>query len=157
MQGYDRRAATAYARRWALGRNPAYYNFAALGGDCTNFVSQCLYAGSGIMNYTPVTGWYYRSAADRTASWTGVEFLYRFLTENRGSGPFGRVCSARELRAGDVIQLGDGTGQFYHCLLVLHPGPDPRVAAHDVDSLDRPLSDYAYAIARYLRIEGVRG
>lgn len=156
MRGYDRTAAAAYARHWALRRNPAYYDFASLGGDCTNFVSQCLYAGSGIMNYTPVTGWYYRSAADRTASWTGVEFLYRFLTENRGAGPFGRVCSLRELRVGDVIQLGNQTGQFYHCLLVLHPGSDPRVAAHDVNSLDRPLSDYAYTTARYLHIEGVR-
>ena len=57
MSGYDRGATTAYARRWALGRNPAYYDFTELGGDCTNFVSQCLFAGSGVMNLTPVTGW----------------------------------------------------------------------------------------------------
>ena len=28
-------------------RNPAYLDFHGLGGDCTNFVSQCLYAGAG--------------------------------------------------------------------------------------------------------------
>lgn len=53
---YDRARAVAYARRWALERNPAYLNFDGLGGDCTNFVSQCLYAGCGVMNFTPVTG-----------------------------------------------------------------------------------------------------
>jgi hypothetical protein len=69
---YDRESAVAYARRWALGRNSAFYDFEYIGGDCTNFASQCIYAGAGIMNYTPETGWFYRSASDRTASWTGV-------------------------------------------------------------------------------------
>ena len=45
---YDRQKAVAYARRWALGRNPAYFDFQDLGGDCTNFASQCLYAGAGV-------------------------------------------------------------------------------------------------------------
>ena len=53
---YDRNAAVAYARKWAMDRNPAYYNFDGIGGDCTNFASQSIYAGSKIMNYTPVMG-----------------------------------------------------------------------------------------------------
>ena len=32
----------------------------AIGGDCTSFASQVLYAGSCRMNFTPVTGWYFR-------------------------------------------------------------------------------------------------
>ena len=43
---YNRRAAVAYARRWAFARNPKYYNFDKLGGDCTNFASQCIYGGN---------------------------------------------------------------------------------------------------------------
>ena len=50
---YDRQAAVDYAHRWAYHRNPNFYNFDELGGDCTNFASQCLYAGTGVMNYTP--------------------------------------------------------------------------------------------------------
>ena len=50
---YNRENAVAYAKKWAYGRNPKYYDFSDLGGDCTNFASQCIYAGSGIMNYTP--------------------------------------------------------------------------------------------------------
>ena len=56
---YNRANAVAYAKKWAYGRNPKYYDFSDLGGDCTNFASQCIYAGSGVMNYTPTYGWYY--------------------------------------------------------------------------------------------------
>ena len=55
---YDRQAAASYAKEWAFGRNPKYYNFNNLGGDCTNFASQCIYAGAGVMNFTPTFGWY---------------------------------------------------------------------------------------------------
>ena len=56
LQPYDRAAAVVYAHRWAFKRNPAYYDYEEIGGDCTNYASQCLYAGSGIMNYTPDFG-----------------------------------------------------------------------------------------------------
>ena len=68
---YDREAAVAYARRWALGRNPRFGDFSALGGDCANFASQCLWAGWGDMT----EGWHYRSMNERTPSWSGVRFL----------------------------------------------------------------------------------
>ena len=43
---YDKISAITYAKKWAMARNPKYYNFDNLGGDCTSFVSQCLFAGS---------------------------------------------------------------------------------------------------------------
>ena len=46
LRPYDRQAAVDYAHRWAYHRNPDFYNFDELGGDCTNFASQCLYAPS---------------------------------------------------------------------------------------------------------------
>lgn len=152
---YDRTAAVAYARRWALSRNPAYYDFEDLGGDCTNFASQCIFAGAGVMNYTPVTGWFYRTANDRTASWTGVEFLYNFLTANEGPGPFAREVPESEAQPGDVVQLGGRNG-FYHCPVIIATEPRILVAAHSYDALDRPLSSYVYEKARFLHILGVR-
>lgn len=152
---YQREAAAAYARRWAMGRNPSYYDFTNLGGDCTNFVSQCLFAGSGLMNDTPVTGWYYYGLNRRSAAWTGVDYLFRFLVENRGPGPFGQECGPSELQVGDVIQLGNTRGGFYHCLLVMRPGRNPLIAAHDLDALWRPLSSYDYESIRFLHISGV--
>lgn len=155
--GYNRIRAALYARRWAFGRNPAYYDFERLGGDCTNFVSQCLFAGCGVMNFTPVLGWYYRSANDRTASWTGVEFLYNFLTANEGTGPYAEEAPLARLQIGDVIQLGRSGGDFYHSLLVVgFSGGVPLVATHSFDAYARPLSGYAFEQMRALHILGAR-
>lgn len=33
---YNRQAAVEYAHLWAYGRNPNYYDFHGIGGDCTN-------------------------------------------------------------------------------------------------------------------------
>ena len=156
--GYDRRKAADYAKRWAFRRNPAYYDFSRIGGDCTNFVSQCLYAGSKLMNFIPVFGWYYRSAGDRTPSWSGVRYLYDFLTgNNAGAGPFGRVVVQEQLQPGDIIQLARGNGEFYHTLLVTGKGSEGRlVAAHSDDALDRPLWSYSYRELRAIHIEGFR-
>jgi len=153
---YDRTAAVAYARRWALSRNRAYYDFEYIGGDCTNFASQCVYAGAGIMNYTPVTGWFYRSASDRTASWTGVEYFWKFMTENRSAGPYGREVSWGEARPGDVVQLGHANGDYYHSPVIVATEPELLVAAHSYDALDRPLRTYDFDTLRFLHIEGVR-
>ena len=158
---YERGRAVAYARQWALGRNPDYLDFHGLGGDCTNFVSQCLFAGSGIMNGTPVVGWYYQSAAKRTASWTGVEYLYQFLVQNQKEGPFALETELNQARPGDIIQLGDWSGHFYHTLFISYIDGEPKiesikVCAHTDDSLDRPLKSYFISIYRLLHIQGVR-
>ncbi|MBE6948470.1 MAG: amidase [Ruminococcaceae bacterium] len=153
---YDRAAAVIYARKWALDRNQAYYNFENIGGDCTNFASQCIFTGAGVMNFTPVTGWYYRSASDRTASWTGVEFLYNFLVNNSSIGPHGREVSRQELLPGDIVQLGTREGHFYHSPVITAVTPEILVAAHTYDALDRPLSSYNYQNLRLIHIDGVR-
>lgn len=153
---YDRVAAVNYARKWALGRNRAYYDFEKIGGDCTNFASQSIFAGARIMNYTPITGWYYRSAADRSPSWTGVEYLYNFLVTNRGVGPFGHTVPQGMARVGDIVQLGTNSGNFYHSPVITTTYPEILVAAHSFDALDRPLSSYIYDTARFIHIDGVR-
>ena len=117
---YDRQAAYAYAKKWAFGRNPKFYNFDKLGGDCTNFASQCIYAGAGVMNYTPTFGWFYKSLNERTPSWTGVEYLYNFLVNNTdGAGPFAEEVALDKLEPGDIVQLGRSTGAFYHSPVVV--------------------------------------
>lgn len=149
---YNREA----AKKWALGRNPAYYDFENVGGDCTNFASQCIYAGSKTMNFTPIMGWYYRTSYDRTASWTGVEYLYNFLVNNSGVGPFGTVVSENEIMSGDIAQLGTDSGDFYHCPVIISVSPVILVAAHTFDALYKPLTSYQYDKVRFIHIEGVR-
>lgn len=157
IKEYDRAAAVRYAKKWAFRRNPAYYNFDSLGGDCTNFASQCLYAGAGVMNYTPVFGWYYTDLNNRSPAWTGVEYFHRFLTENAGMGPFAEEVALSELQPGDFVQLGLATGDFYHTPVVVGKEDGTLyVAAHTYDTYARPLNTYRYALSRGLHILGVR-
>ena len=106
LRPYDRRAAVLYAHEWAYGRNPKFYDYEHIGGDCTNFASQCLFAGSGIMDFTPTFGWYYIDADRKAPAWTGVPYLHQYLTRKRPSvGPVGRECALWELQPGDLVQL----------------------------------------------------
>jgi hypothetical protein len=109
------------------------------------------------MNYTPTFGWYYISLDDRSPSWTGVQYFYNFITENTGVGPYGRAASLDEIEIGDVIQLGNNEDGFYHTLLVVgFDGEVPLVAAQTNDAYGKPLSEYEYDFARYIKILGVR-
>lgn len=156
---YNRRRAVAYANRWAYERNPAYYDFSGIGGDCTNFVSQCLYAGSGIMNYTPEVGWYYINVNERSPSWTGVNFLYEFLVNNNTRGPYAIEVPISAVMPGDVIQLRNKE-RFYHSLFVVETGEQPEintvyVNAHTLNAARRQLSSYNFEDYRVLHILGV--
>ncbi len=154
---YNRDKAVEYAKKWALGRNPVFYDYTQIGGDCTNFASQVLYAGYGEMNYKPVYGWYYIDGNRKSPSWTGVNELYNFLTSNRGRGPRAAEVGIDGLEPGDLVQLDfNGDGRFDHTPVIIDVGeytPDTvLLAAHTNDSLNRPLSDYDYADVRFLHI-----
>ena len=162
---YNRDRAVEYAKTWALSRNPLFIDFTGQGGNCTNFVSQCLFAGCGVMNFTPTFGWYYRSPNDRAPAWSGVDELYRFLIgvpefveANGGVGPYATDArDAQKIELADVIQLANTEGDFYHTLIISgFTDNDVLVCAQSDDALDRPLSTYNYASLRVLHIEGAR-
>jgi len=154
---YNREKAVAYATTWALKRNPRYYDFQNLGGDCTNFNSQCIHAGGAPMNYKPTLGWYYIALNDRSPSWTSATYLYDFLISNRSIGPRAQETSILEMEPGDVIQLGDSNNQFYHSLFVVETGLIPsrdniKICTHTYDASHRPLNTYISGSIRYLKI-----
>ena len=161
---YDRQRAVNYAETWALRRNPLFLNFAGRGGDCTNFTSQCLLAGSCTMDFTTDFGWYSVNADDRAPAWTSGGFFYDFITEqpvfasqNSGLGPFGREVRAREIQPGDFIQLADEAGDYYHTLIITGFEPnDILICAHTDDALNRRLSTYNFSSLRFIHIDGVR-
>lgn len=154
---YNRDASVNYAKIWAYKRNPKYYNFDNIGGDCTSFVSQCLYEGCKTMNYKKHIGWYYNSIKDRAPSWSGVEFLYDFLTKNRSVGPSAIVTNDKLIEKGDIIQLKfSGNNQFSHSLFVVNKENDNIfVAAHTDDVFYRSLLSYEYNSIRFLHINKV--
>ena len=165
IEPYRRDRAVAYARAWALERNPLFTDFSGFGGNCTNFVSQCILAGCCTMNYTADFGWYYISQDDRAPAWSGVNFFYDFLTgapaferRNGGIGPFAVETAREGLQPGDIIQLAAQEGVWSHTVIVSGFGEDGEilVCAHSIDSLDRPLSTYEYENIRFLHLLGSR-
>lgn len=160
VRPYDRAAAVDYAHRWAFDRNPEFYDYEEIGGDCTNFASQCLYAGTGIMNFTPVYGWYYIDPNNKAPAWTGVPYFYDFITRRTPSpGPFGRETTIEWMEPGDFVQLRFGGAEFAHTPVIVQTGNPPTldnilIAAHSYDADYRPLSSYTFQAIRFLHILG---
>lgn len=153
---YERNQAILYARRWVFGRNPDYYDFSKIGGDCTNFVSQCLYAGSNTMNFTP-NGWYYNSSFDRSPSWTDVDAFKNFVLNNQNEGPFGTVSEMGDTEAGDFILLGTSDGDFYHSTIIVgFENGVPLIACHTYDQFNKPILSYNAERFLCIHVAGVR-
>ena len=161
LQPYDRASAVAYAHRWAYGRNPRFYDYEDIGGDCTNFASQCVLAGGAVMNFTPDYGWYYIDANKKSPSWTGVPYFFDFMTrEERSVGPVAMESRIVDIMPGDVVQLSFDGENFTHTPVVVAANrpQDPSqilVAAHTYDSDNRPLSTYEFKKIRYLHVVGI--
>lgn len=160
---YHREEAIAYALKWAFGRNPRFYDYSALGGDCTNFASQCLFAGGAVMNFQPERGWYYLDPNRKSPSWTGVEFLYQFLTTNLGPGPYAIPMDVTQLSPGDLIQLSFGAGKFGHSLVITEIKTPPTlnrifISTHSPNAANVQLTaTYSWKAIRGLHIVGIRG
>ena len=157
---YDRQKAIEYAKKWAFSRNPAYYNFDNVGGDCTSFISQCIYAGSGTMNYTKEKGWYYINGNNKSPSWSGVEFLYQYLVNNKGMGPYGKEISKEKIELGDIAQLSFDGKKFGHTLIIVNIEnrfslSGIKIASHTFDSYNKAISEYTFSKIRFIHIEGV--
>ena len=158
---YNRNKAAAYAHRWAYGRNSKYYDFATLGGDCTNFISQCVFAGCRVMNYKKMFGWYYRNLNERTPSWSGVEFFYNFLINNKGVGPYAIKTDVENIKVGDIVQLKFSEDIFMHSLLVVSacsPADIDNIliTTHTFNTDNRPLKTYSWSDIRFIHILGAR-
>lgn len=120
---YRRDLAAAYADRWWNEPNPAYENFEV---NCTNYVSQCIFAGHAPMNYTGErnSGWWYKGRSGGqelwSYSWAVSNALRIYLASPRSSGLRAvQVDSPAELQLGDVICYDwDGNGRYQHSTIV---------------------------------------
>ncbi|WP_169729993.1 amidase domain-containing protein [Thermicanus aegyptius] len=119
---YDRQKAVSYADLWWNKPNPQYIYFGD--EDCTNYVSQCLFAGGVPMQYgrDRNAGWWYRfsSPPSYSYSWAVAHSLKVFL-ETSISGVKGvPVEHPQQLEVGDVICYDfDGDGRWQHNALVV--------------------------------------
>ena len=157
---YDRQKAIEYAKNWTYKRNPKYYNFDLVGGDCTSFISQCIYAGCNVMNFNQY-GWYYRNGYSKSASWSGVEYLFKFLVNNISVGPYGKIVDINQVEIGDIIQLSFDGIKYSHSLIIVDKYIKNNkikifVASHTDDSYYRDLQTYNFKNIRFIKIEGAR-
>ena len=158
---YNREKVVEYAKKWYNKRNPEYYNYDLIGGDCTNFISQCIYEGCKTMNYSKEKGWYYINANNKSPSWTGVQFLYNFLTNNKSVGPYGNDLDQKDIEIGDIAQISFDGQKFTHTVVIVRITNKLNldgifVASHTFDSFDKRISSYNYKKIRFVHIKGVR-
>lgn len=138
---YDRLKAVRYAELWWDRRNPAFPNVV---NDCTNFVSQCLFAGGIPMIGQPVRsrGWW-QSRTNWSFTWTVANSLRWYMS---GSGNvFGTIEAERadKLIPGDVICYdfnGDGRWDHNSIVTAIDASGEPLVNAHTYDARRRDWS-----------------
>lgn len=156
--GYNASDAVSYAREYAILRNP---NFESYTSDCTNFVSQCIYAGGIDMTFpntipsgvnTTTNYWYSRFAGynidvptfDLSSSFINVVDLYEYLQESCNvllTVCFDAETANEEATVGDIIQLKWSGGRYSHSIIVTGgTSGNLEYCAHSTNRLDEPLS-----------------
>lgn len=114
---YDRRKAVQYAEQWWNDYNPQYQRFT---DNCTNFISQCLYAGDAPMTGMPdrAKGWWY-SGENWSFSWSVAHSLRWYLSGATTGLTAREVENATDLGLGDVICYDfNGDGRWQHSTIV---------------------------------------
>lgn len=133
---YNRLAAVRYALRHWNNPNPAFGNFDTVGtgGDCANFVSQCMRAGGWPFDYRETAlnkeWWYRRVGDDRfdasgndwwSCTWSLADSHFRYMRANHGLGInlLRNPRLARTLSRGDTIYYDwEGDGVLNHSSIV---------------------------------------
>lgn len=135
---YDRLAAVKYANRWWNSYNPAYRKFDV---DCTNYVSQCMFAGGAPMRGAPnrSQGWWYNTS-NWSYSWAVAHSLRWYLSGSTTGLKGKEMKTAAELIPGDVICYDfEGDDRWNHNTIVVakDANGEPLVNAHTSNSRNR--------------------
>ncbi len=130
---YNRLKAVQYAERWWNSFNPNYPQFT---DDCTNYISQCLYAGGLPMWGKPnrSKGWWIEGKSNWSFSWT---VAHAFMLMLKAASWTKEVKNPAQLMIGDIICYDfEGDGRYNHNTIVT--GKDehgnPLVNAHTTNS-----------------------
>ena len=115
---YAREEAAAYAREWAGERNPQWGVYDGAGGNCMNYVSQCLYASGIPMDQSGDARWYWYSDSSRAPAWTGVDSFRDYVMNNTGYGLSAETGAAYGTgEQGDVILMSTA-GNYHHAVII---------------------------------------
>lgn len=154
---YNRQKAVQYALHWWNARNPRFYNFENLGGDCTNFVSQCLNFAGIQMDFAP-NGWFYNNLNSRAPAWTGVNEFYTYgINNSKNVGVKFKECPIEETEIGDLVQLVTKNRQVFHHTAIIteklgNTFSNIFITCHTNNAKNKPLSAYNIKNYRFLKV-----
>lgn len=149
---YSRINAVKYATTYALTPNPNYRYFDIIdnkGGDCANFISQCLLAGGAPMDFNAKYPWWYINSSSSTINdswsicWAVAHSLYYYLKvneENHSSKLKGlEVYNTNDLEIGDLIFFEDRNKTIFHSSIITSFwGNNPLISQHTFNALNIP-------------------
>ena len=161
---YSNNKAVAYAKKWAKDWNRAYGRHTA---DCTNFVSQCVFAGGKTMKKPSGT---LPLIKKTTNYWYSVRFpngresfTYRESSSFINVGDFYTYWKQHGVKTvqystkkklqngvvlGNVVQLKNGKGKWFHSIIITGGEKGARTyCGHSKPSLDQPISKISTAVA----------
>lgn len=140
---YSRIKAVNYAIKYASNPNTQYRYFPIQdynGGDCTNFTSQCLFAGEVPMVFSGKNIWWYNNNG-WSVSWATAHSLYWYLKVNAHNNLYGakgtEVSSVSLLEKGDIIFYRNSYGNLTHSAIITSFDNDiPLISQHSPEVLN---------------------
>ncbi|AJA47630.1 putative amidase domain-containing protein [Clostridium pasteurianum DSM 525 = ATCC 6013] len=142
---YSRENAVNYALKYANTPNSQYKYFPVNydnGGDCTNFTSQCLFAGGAPMVFTGKNIWWCNSAGC-SVSWSTAHSLYWYLKINTDNNLYGikgkEATSTSDLEIGDLIFYRNKNNRITHSAIITSFMDNiPLISQHTPELLNIP-------------------
>jgi len=146
---YSPSDAIEYAETYYSDYNSNYPDWTSYGGDCANFVSQCLYAGGKSMkngSATNFSNWFsYGSSEDKdnvSSTWRGADAFKHYWKAN--STRYKKFTSFDGAYAygwkGDAVTLLNSNGRGWHTMLIVgYDNGDLVYSSHTTDRIDGSL------------------
>lgn len=173
---YDSEAAVDYAMTWVdpikvIRNDDDFGVYDSYGGNCNNYISQCLNAGGIPMDSDGYSNeqwkWYGEEIDDdqsdtgRSPSWTGVNEFYNYANENEGYGLEALVDeNVYSGSIGDVLQYGHDD-EWLHSVIITDVVKDSDgdildylINSNTTDRINYPASAYGYSELRLIKILG---
>ncbi|MDE6780880.1 MAG: amidase domain-containing protein [Ruminococcus sp.] len=130
--GYNANVAIDYALKYWNNYNPNYSDYNSIGGDCANFVSQCLYTGGLEMT----DKWFWYSYSNRSGSWASCPDMYNYFNE-QGYKIIENPSDSQVLPGNIVLYYSSSKGRWSHAAICVGSNLNgPIVAAHNTNHCD---------------------
>ena len=138
--------AASYAVKYAKEPNPSYREYDE---DCTNFVSQAMFAGGWKevyhfwVDYKWDNAWWYGGIPTNSWTWSGAENFYRMANGPKGLHRTKMLNSVYDLEVGDILQykLKSHTNMTHTMIVTKKVSGMPYLSYHINSTLNKPLSD----------------